>query len=102
MLFLFYLDLYNCLDPYTGRSEYHTVPSRGLKPMNMAKIRYGLGPYTYHKEYGHSRIRLTALLECAIKLLSGCFTSLLCIFCLVKHNDCDCSGRQYICILICI
>jgi hypothetical protein len=57
MLSLCYLDPYNRLDPYTGRSEYRTVPLRGLKPMNTAKIRYGPVPYTYRKEYGRSRIR---------------------------------------------
>ena len=43
--------------PVYGRSDYRTVPARGLKLMGTAKIRYGRRPYTHRMEYGRSRIR---------------------------------------------
>src|ERR1700677_1883754 len=55
--FLCYLVPYSRHEPYTGRSDYRTVPARGFELMDTANIRYGLRPYSYRKEYGRSRIR---------------------------------------------
>src|SRR6267154_1794036 len=52
MIFLCYLVPYNRLDPYTGHSDYRTVPARGFNLMDTANIQYGPRPYT---------VRLTAL-----------------------------------------
>ena len=55
--FLCYLDPYSRLDPYTGCSNHCTVPTKGLKYVGTAKIRYSPRPYTYRKEYGRSCIQ---------------------------------------------
>jgi hypothetical protein len=55
-VFLCYLVPYSCLDPYTSHSDYRTILMRGFKLLDTANIQYSPRPYTYHKEYGHSRI----------------------------------------------